>query len=196
MCDTQSGMRILCVTLLIGCGHAASPAANPQNTSTAGGPSSSPLLVTDAPMNCEGTTEDAEPGNHDRYAFETPDGLHGYKDGKGNVVIAPTLRFAYEFKPGGIAAVVDANGRFHFIDLSGKPLARAFAFDNGPDYFQEGFARIVGPDGTIGFISDRGVIPAGLAPRFERAQSFCHGKATVIEHGVEHEIDRTGTAVK
>ena len=143
-------------------------------------------------MDCSSHTEDSKPGNHDRYAFEGPDGRYGYKDSKGNVVIAPTLRFGYEFKPGGIAAVVDANAELAFIDTNGKRVARAYAFDNGPDYFQEGFARIVGEKRRVGFISDRGVIPARLAPRFDKAESFCGGKAKVMEGGNVYFVDRTG----
>jgi hypothetical protein len=143
-------------------------------------------------MDCSAHTEDAKPGNHDRFAFEGADGRYGYKDSKGNVVITPTLRFGYEFKPGGIAAVVDANAQFAFIDASGKRIARAYAFDNGPDYFQEGFARIVDEKNRIGFISDRGVIPARLAPRFDKAESFCGGKAKVMERGTVFFVDRTG----
>lgn len=141
-------------------------------------------------MDCTSHTEDSKPGNHDRYGFETPDGHHGYKDSKGNVVIAPTLRFGYEFKPGGIAAVVDANAQFAFIDTNGKTLARAYAFDNGPDYFQEGFARIVDDKKRVGFISDRGAIV--VAPQFDKAESFCGGKAKVMDHGNVFFIDRTG----
>jgi hypothetical protein len=147
-------------------------------------------------MSCESSIEDNKPGNHDRYAFEAPDGRWGYKDGKGNVVIPPTLNFAYEFKPGGIAAVVDANAQFAFIDPTGKPLARAYAFDNGPDYFQEGFARIVDANKKVGFISDRGVIPSALAPRFDAAESFCHGRAQVTVNGSAFSIDRTGARVE
>ncbi|NVB85693.1 MAG: hypothetical protein HOV81_45435, partial [Kofleriaceae bacterium] len=37
---------------------------------------------------CTSGVEDAKPGNADRFAFETDDGMHGYKNGKGDVVIA------------------------------------------------------------------------------------------------------------
>lgn len=180
------------VFVVAACG---STPAKPPLSSSAPPESPAPLLVTDAEMNCESSVEDSKPGNHDRFVFESPDGKYGYKDGKGNVVIAPTLNFAYEFKPGGIAAVVDANAQFAFIDPSGKRIARAYAFDNGPDYFQEGFARIVGDNKMIGFISDRGVIPAALTPRFDRAESFCHGKAEVMVNGQTFKIDRTGKRV-
>lgn len=171
---------------------ACSAPAKPAVISSSAPLETSPTLVTDAPMDCSSHTEDSKPGNHDRFAFETPDGHYGYKDSKGNVVITPTLRFGYEFKPTGIAAIVDGNAQFAYIDTSGKQIARAFAYDNGPDYFQEGFARIVDDQKRIGFMSDRGVIPARLAPRFEKADSFCGGKAKVMENGKVFFIDRTG----
>jgi hypothetical protein len=177
------------VLLLVACGSSTPPATPISSRAPA---EVSPALVTDAPTDCSSHTEDSAPGNHDRFAFEDAGGRYGYKDSKGNVVITPTLNFAYEFKPTGIAAVVDANAQLAFIDTSGKRIARAFAFDNGPDYFQEGFARIVDDKKLIGFISDRGVIPAALAPRFDKAESFCGGKAKVMEHGKVFFIDRTG----
>jgi hypothetical protein len=177
------------VFVLAACGSSAKPAAPISSRAPA---ETAPPLATDAPTDCSSHTEDSKPGNHDRFTFETPDGLYGYKDSKGNVVITPTLRFAYEFKPGGIAAVVDANAQFAFIDASGKRIARAYAFDNGPDYFQEGFARIVDDNQRVGFISDRGIILAQLAPRFEKADSFCGGKAKVMERGTVFFVDRSG----
>lgn len=171
------------------CGSSPTP-ASPISSRAPADPS--PALVTDAPTDCTSHTEDSQPGNHDRFVFEGADGRYGYKDGKGNVVITPTLNFAYEFKPTGIAAVVDANAKFAFIDPSGNRIARAYAYDNGPDYFQEGFARIVDDKKLVGFMSDRGVIPARLAPRFDKAESFCGGKAKVMEHGKVFFIDRAG----
>jgi hypothetical protein len=179
---------------LAACGGSRGNSEAPSNRASEAS-EAAPQLVTDARMDCIGRVEDSPPGNHDRFRFEDDDGTYGFKNRRGVVVIAPTFRFAYEFKPGGIAAIVDADATFAFIDPSGKVLARAFAFDNGPDYFQEGFARIVDGAGKIGFISDRGVIVAGLRPRFTRAESFCNGMAQVVENGQEVFVDRTGAVV-
>src|SRR5262245_16769521 len=146
--------------------------------------------VAAGPEECTSSVESAKAGNHDRFAFQDPDGLYGYKNGKGQVVIAPRLRYAYEFKPGGIAAAVDNDASFVFIDTTGKVVARAFAFDNGPDYFQEGQARIVDAGGKVGFIDENGHIT--VAPRYEAADSFCHGKAAVREAGKQLWIDKHG----
>lgn len=174
---------MLCV--IAACGGGATTV--PSNTAP---PSPAPASVDDGPEDCASTVEDSGPGNHDRFAFETNDGLWGYRDSKGKVVIAPRLRFAYQFKPGGIAAAVDGDSTFVFIDTSGKVIAKAYAFDNGPDYFQEGHARIVDDNKKIGFINDRGQIT--IAPRFDAAESFCGGKAKVREGGTELFIDKRG----
>ena len=107
-----------------------------------------------------------------------------------SIAIPPTLRHAYEFKPAGIAAVVAADGHFAFIDATGTELARAYAFDNGPDYFQEGHARIVDGAGKIGFITDQGRI--AVTPQFDRADSFCRGNAKVERGGRTYVVDKRG----
>jgi hypothetical protein len=71
-------------------------------------------------------------------------------------------------------------------------LAQAYAFDNGPDYFQEGLARIVGADGRVGFIDRGGAIV--IAPQFVGASGFCHGEATVHDGQTQWTIDRAGAA--
>lgn len=181
-------MRLLIVCVLAACGGSPRPAAAPANAVPA---VPAPEVTTaDASQDCASSIEDAKPGNHDRYAFETNDGSWGYRDGNGAIAIAPRLRFAYEFKPTGIAAAVDHDGTFVFIDTAGRVIARAYAFDNGPDYFQEGHARIVGANGKIGFIDEQGTIT--IAPRFDEAAGFCHGVAEVSEGGQHFYVDPRG----
>jgi len=178
-------MRYWLVTAVAACGgNAVHPA--PSNSKQA-----PPVPVpAESAENCAASVESAKAGNHDRFAFEGPDGLYGYKTGKGQIVIAPRLRYAYEFKPGGIAAAVDGDASFVFIDPTGKVIAHAYAYDNGPDYFQEGYARIVDDAKKIGFIDERGNI--AIAPRFDEAESFCHGKAAVREGAKQLWIDKQG----
>ena len=179
-------MRTWVLCLLVACGGS-KPANAPANKKVPPGTATASATGSE---DCASSVESAKPGNADRFAFEGPDGLYGYKDGKGRIAIAPRLRYAYEFKPGGIAAAVDNDTSFVFIDTTGKVIARAYAFDNGPDYFQEGYARIVDANKKIGFIDERGKI--AIAPRFEDAASFCHGKASVREAGKELWIDKRG----
>jgi hypothetical protein len=139
---------------------------------------------------------DLPAGLHDRYLFRDEAAeLVGYKDKAGAVVIPPVLHDGYAFTPGGLAAVIDGKTPFVFIDTTGKVVFKAFAYDNGPDYYQEGFARIVGPDGKIGFIgetSGRLEIPATL----DKATPFCHGKAHVLVGGQEYDIDPRGQRIR
>jgi hypothetical protein len=103
------------------------------------------------------------------------DGKWGYKNTDGEWVISPRFILANEFTPEGIAAVVDDDG-WLYIDVSGNELIRPFVVDNGPDYFQEGFARFV-RDGKFGFFDKTGQIV--IEPKFDFAQPFSEGLAAV-----------------
>lgn len=148
---------------------------------------------------CEPRASGFDPGNHDRFSFEDPaTNQYGFKDGKGTVVIPAIYPSVYEFSPDGLAGVVSpkagAPTPFLFIDPSGKARSRAYAFDNGPDYFQEGYARIVDDNKRVGYIDERGAI--AIAPKFTNATAFCHGKAHV-EIGLDrYWIDRQGNQTK
>ncbi len=89
------------------------------------------------------------------------EGMWGYKDAAGAWVVPPKYALATDFTRGGIAAVAGPDG-LQWIDRTGNAIAQAFSYDNGPDPFVEGRARIVGKDGRIGFIDAAGtvVIPA------------------------------------
>jgi hypothetical protein len=90
----------------------------------------------------------------------------------------------------GVAAVIDQMSSYLFIDASGKELARAYAVDSGPDYFQEGHARIWDKRKKVGFMNDRGKIV--IPPKFDGAASFCLGKAEVELEGETFYIDKRG----
>lgn len=119
-------------------------------------------------------------------AFEE-NGLWGFRDGRGQIVIEPGFQAAYDFR-GQIAAVAVAEG-WRFIDRGGHILdIRPFMTDNGPDDYAEGLARFV-KDGRIGFLNEEGraVIPAQFdfaAPFSEGLAAFCIGcrKITEGEH--------------
>lgn len=149
--------------------------------------------------NCEPRASGGGPGNHDRFSFEDPQThQYGFKDGKGTIVLPAVYSSVSEFSPDGLAGVVSpkpgAPTPFLFIAPSGKAVARAYAFDNGPDYFQEGYARIVDDAKRIGYIDERGAI--AIAPKFTGATAFCHGKAHV-EIGLDrYWIDRKGNPTK
>lgn len=199
-------MRWLISLFVVGCGSSSpsSPAATPPaaapasaaapaaDTTGAAGSAAETPPVAEEP--CEADTTEVPDGQHDRYAFQDPKTeLWGFKTKAGKVAIKPRYASIYPFRAGGIAAVIDGKTPFAYIDPSGKVLAKAYAFDNGPDYFQEGLARIVGADGKIGFIDDKGVI--AISPRFDAAFQFCRGKVEVEQAGKKLVVDRTGAPV-
>jgi hypothetical protein len=165
--------------LVIACGGTAPPPplGNTQATPVVAPPADA------AVEDCESRVESWEPGHHDRYAFEDPaTNKFGFKDGRGQIVIPARFHHVYEFGPGGVAAAVDGTSPFVFLAPDGRVIARAYPYDNGPDYFQEGHARIIDARRKVGFLSETGVIV--IPPRFDEAESFCHGRADVRE-GVE-----------
>ena len=183
-------MRATLLILLTACWSRGS--APPGNVGETPRPAPRPAVEpVDAPEDCMSRVEMWAPGNHDRYTFEdAATSLYGFKDGKGNIVVQPRFRYAYEFGPGGVAAAVDANAKFVFFGPSGATLADAYPFDNGPDYFQEGYARIVDGNKKVGFVSDRGDIV--IAPQFDEAEGFCHGVAEVKLGGATLRVDAHG----
>ena len=188
--------RLVVVTILAACGGSSPHAAGPATAAR------TPLPLVPATPDgeaCGAQVEEAPPGNRDRYAYETDDGAYGYKNFAGELVIPARFAYAYEFGKDGPAAAVerpttpDGKPRFVFIDPSGAVLAQAYAFDNGPDYFQEGLARIVDASGKVGFIDRGGAIV--IAPQFADAAGFCHGQAMVHDGKEQWTIDRRGAAV-
>ncbi|MBX3261352.1 MAG: WG repeat-containing protein [Labilithrix sp.] len=117
-------------------------------------------------------------GTRGLHAFEDPTGLYGFADSKGVTVIPPRFRFVYEFSEHGVTAGVDLSGRPVFIDTGGNVLAQAYLFDNGPDYFSSGRARIV-DRGKVGFIDVRGRVV--VAARWDGATSYCGEHAFVCD---------------
>lgn len=141
-----------------------------------GGVHPQPAPPSDDPgTSCEPELPTQAPARPDRVSFEQ-DGKWGFRDAAGAVVIAARYVVVTEFNAEGTCGVVLEDGSAQFIDVEGRPVARAMVFDNGPDYFVQGRARVV--DGNkVGFI-DRGgklVVP----PKYDAAGSFCDGLAPV-----------------
>ncbi|MBK7129500.1 MAG: hypothetical protein IPM74_06695 [Crocinitomicaceae bacterium] len=73
--------------------------------------------------------------------------------------------------------VYDANKKaFIALDLQGKEMYEVFPYDNGPDYLQEGYFRIV-KENKIGFAREDGSI--AIEPQYACAYPFENGTAMV-----------------
>lgn len=161
-----------------------SPPSSPAPSSASAAQTSAPTETANA---CEPESSPEEAPSGGPIAFEAEDGLYGYKAPDGKVVVPARFQQAYAFNAQGLAGAVLDNA-FVFIGRDGKVLAKAFPYDNGPDYFQEGRARIL-EGGKFGFIDKRGQIV--IAPQFDFASPFCRGRAAVcsgckaVAHG-EH----------
>lgn len=178
---------------LVACGAPQAPAAI-GSTGSSAVPREAIVEPPRATGTCEPDTEQPVAGNADRVRFEDPiTHRWGFKTRAGAVAIPARFAEASEFLRGGVASVRTPDG-WRFIDPSGATLGAAFIFDNGADYFQEGFARIVDPSGRVGFVSAAGKVL--VAPRYDFAYPFCHGTAKTAEGGKAAYIDTTGKPAK
>jgi hypothetical protein len=107
-------------------------------------------------------------------SFES-NGLYGFKDKLGKVIIKPQFDFANDFTNESIAFVV-SKGKWICIDTKNNILLHPYVFDNGPDYYSEGLARYK-ENNKIGFFNKycKSVIPAN----FDFADPFENGYAVV-----------------
>lgn len=160
------------------------------------------LLVLLGPTTALGA--EPPPASEPLIAFASETGRYGYADASGTIVIPARYRMAYDFVEA-VAPVLTDEG-WWFIDRSGASLARPFLFDNGPDPFVEGRARIVEGD-RYGFIASSGEIL--VAPTWSWVEPFSGDRAAVCRgcqrtsHG-EHftmgggawgQVDRAGAVV-
>jgi hypothetical protein len=98
----------------------------------------------------------------------------------GSLTVRSEVLAEASFDEDGLSAVwIDQD--LHFVDRSGKT-ARAFFFDNGPDYFVEGLARTV-RDGKMGFVNAE--LIEVVEPRWDFAEPFADGFARVCVDCVE-----------
>lgn len=107
-------------------------------------------------------------------------GLFGYADSKGHIVINPIYPFAFTDTLRTIAFVVE-KGEIIAINHKGVSLFRVFNYDNGPDYVREGLFRIVDENDLVGYADTLGNIV--IVPQYKFGHSFQDGKAQVTNHG-------------
>lgn len=102
-------------------------------------------------------------------------GLFGFKDKKGKVIIKPQYEQAMEFTKSGVAFVVSKN-KWICIDAKNKFLLESFLYDNGPDYISESLARFV-EEGKMGFHNER--CQKVIEAQYDFAYPFENGYALV-----------------
>lgn len=108
------------------------------------------------------------------------EGLYGYADSLGAVVIEPAYKFVYTESFQNIAFITKGKDIIA-INKSEKHLFKVFNYDNGPDYIEEGLFRIVDDKGLIGFSDTLGNII--IKPQYKFAFPFEDGKAKVTNKG-------------
>jgi len=101
----------------------------------------------------------------------------GYRNARGETILEPRFIIAGPFNAHGIAAVVDEKG-WVYIDSRGRAVIRPYVFDNGPDDFREGLAR-VRMKGKFGFFNESGTVT--IKPGYDFAGPFQNGRAPVCE---------------
>ncbi|MBZ4189712.1 WG repeat-containing protein [Niabella beijingensis] len=122
------------------------------------------------------------------YFFMDPkDSLIGVKDDKGRVIIPPKGAPIMYFEPD--EPITDSLINLFDMDTTdtgtalsfgstynrkGKFLYRPLAYDNGPDYFEEGLARCV-QKGKVGFVNEQGKI--AIRPQWDWVSPFNYGYA-------------------
>jgi hypothetical protein len=89
-------------------------------------------------------------------------GLFGFKNNAGKVIIKPQYEMAYDFTNQSIAFVV-SKSKWVCIDSKNSLLLETFNYDNGPDSFSDKLARFV-ENKKIGYFDEqcKKVIPANF----------------------------------
>ncbi len=126
--------------------------------------------------------------------FEDKNGLYGYKDDKGKIVITAQYVIATYFFSGVDMAWVYLNEKFALVNKKGK-LIIPFKY-RYVNYFQEGMAvvaintKFMKAGGNYGFVDKNGKKVITLI--YDYAEEFKDGKAKMKKAGKEFYIDKTG----
>lgn len=132
----------------------------------------------------KGVTDNTYPFSEGRSLFSVDKAaelrLFGYVDTRGTTVIPLQFQRAYSFREGMARVMVEAMGRFKFIDKTGKAVFTTKSTDVWD--FSEGLALVVREDGTNVFVDKQGQ-PKIVLPRGRQSFSFFDGRALVNEGG-------------
>ncbi|EMJ90263.1 WG repeat-containing protein [Leptospira meyeri] len=137
-------------------------------------------------------------------AFEE-NGLYGYQNKVGKVIIKPQYQHAMDFTKELVGFVVSEN-RWLCINTQNKILLEVFPYDNGPDYYSENLARFV-ENRKFGFFNPqcKKQIPAtydfvfpfenGLSIVCNNCESKSDGEHSKIVGGKYGAINKKGNVV-
>jgi len=130
--------------------------------------------------------------------FEANNGLYGYKDDKGKIIIPAQYVTATYFFEGVDKAWVYNGTKFALIDKKNN-LVIPFKYSY-VNYFQEGMAvvatntKFMAEGGNYGFVDKNGKQVISLI--YDAAEEFKDGKAKVKKDGKEFYIDKTGKRIQ
>jgi hypothetical protein len=112
---------------------------------------------------------------------DTVNDRYGYVDQQNDTVI-PLGKYdiCYTDTFRTYAIVHKTTGGYYAIDRDQKNLYEVFPYDNGPDYTEEGYFRII-ENGKIGY-ADSATGTIMIKPQYEAAFPFEDGKARVSLH--------------
>lgn len=115
-------------------------------------------------------------------------GLYGFKDKSGKVIIKPQYQHTSDFTKELISFVVYEN-KWYCIDTKNNKLLEVFNYDNGPDYYSEKLARFI-ENKKFGFFdsSCKKQIPAtyDFVFPFEKGYSIVCSGCEIKSDGDEH----------
>ncbi len=130
------------------------------------------------------------------------------KNSDGTYIIKGSVWRKIDFDKKNLAAGSISKDGCYWLNKKGI-LRKTHCFDNGADYFQEGFARYIGEDGRFGFMNEK--LEIKIKPQYTFAFPFQDGIAKVCqncrivksdpEHSVVQDghwfiIDQKGKTVK
>ena len=93
--------------------------------------------------------------DHSYMLFTNDDGLYGYCDINGSVVIPPKYQSAFGFDEKSGVAIVRLDGRFGLIDKTGSAVGSGFIYENVGEGFCDGLLAVE-IDGKWGYINANG----------------------------------------
>lgn len=117
-------------------------------------------------------------------------GLYGYIDVNGNMVIKPCYSYAHDFKDD--VTVVVKNRELFLINRGGEEVAM-LSYVDVAQYFSEGLCQFKDKSGKHGFFDKSGAV--AIDPRFDYVGDFHDGIAGVTINGKMGAVDKNGIMV-